>query len=232
MRVLLVEDDDELREGLAENLRLNGIEVAEAYSGRSFRDALRAEPIDVAIIDVNLPDTSGFELVRELAAGGLRPGVIILTARTSPQDRRAGYAGGADLYMTKPVDGEELLLAVRNLARRVRHAQTQASASHSGERAWRLDMARKLLVSPEGASLALSGREVLLLEQFVKAEGAPVSRAALAETMGYGIPGPENRGLDAALRRLREKAAARNIELPLLVIHSIGIRFASPFRLA
>ena len=227
-----MEDDDELREGLAENLRLNGIEVAEADSGSSFRHALRSGPIDVAIIDVNLPDASGFELVRELAGGALRPGVIVLTARTSPQDRREGYAGGADLYMTKPVDGEELLLAVRNLARRVRHSHAQVSRADGGQPSWRLDVARKLLVSPDGVSLALSGREVLLLEQFVKAEGTPVSRVALAEIMGYGSPGPENRGLDAALRRLREKAAAQHIELPLLVIHSIGIRFAAPFRLA
>jgi DNA-binding response OmpR family regulator len=231
-RVLLVEDDHELREALAENLRLNGIDVTEADSGGSFRKALHAGPIDVAIIDVHLPDATGFELTRELADHESRPGVIILTARTGRQDRRQGYAEGADLYMTKPVDGEELLFAVRNLARRVRHAETSAAPRETAERAWKLDMVRNRLVSPDDTFITLTGREVLLLEQFVMANGEPVSRAALAAVMGYGDPGPENRGLDAALRRLREKASARNIDLPLLVIHSVGIRFVSPFRLA
>lgn len=231
-RVLLVEDDHELREGLAENLRLNGIDVTEADSGGSFRKALRSDPIDVAIIDVNLPDVSGFELARELAGDESRPGVIILTARAGRQDRRQGYAEGADLYMTKPVDGEELLLAVRNLARRVRHAKATAVPREPAERVWKLDMVRKRLVSPDDAYIVLSGREILLLEQFVRANGEPVSRVALAEIMGYGDPGPENRGLDAALRRLREKATARGIDLPLLVIHSVGLRFVSPLRLA
>ena len=228
VRVLLVEDDHELREALAEHLRLHGIEVAEADSARAFSDALRAAPVDVAIIDVNLPDASGYELTRGLAQGEMRPGVIILTARVGRDDRRQGYAEGADLYMTKPVDGEELLLAVRNLARRVREAR--AAQSGVERAAWTLDVARKLLVSPAGVSIVLSGREVLLLEQFIKAQGEPASRASLAEIMGYGMPGPENRGLDAALRRLREKATAQSLELPLLVIHSIGIRFAAPFR--
>nr|WP_298720545.1 response regulator transcription factor [uncultured Steroidobacter sp.] len=232
VRVALVEDDHELREALAENLRLNGIEVAQADSARTFFEALRASPIDVAIIDVNLPDASGFELARGLARGEARPGVIILTARVGHHDRRQGYAEGADLYMTKPVDSEELLLAVRNLARRVRDARGTPAQSGADHSAWTLDVARKLLLSPRGVSIVLSGREVLLLEQFIKAAGEPVSRASLAAIMGYGMPGPENRGLDAALRRLRDKAAAQGLELPLLIIHSIGIRFVAPFRLS
>ncbi|MGV6871975.1 response regulator transcription factor [Pseudochelatococcus sp. B33] len=232
MHVILVEDDHELRVGLAENLRLNGVDVTETDSGMGFRDAFRTGFVDVAIIDVNLPDINGFELARELSEHDHQPGIIMLTARTGRQDRRQGYAEGADLYMTKPVDSEELLLAVRNLARRVRHAQANAGTARPDQPAWILDMARKLLHSPDGTVIVLSGREVMLLEQFAKARGEPLSRASIAATMGYGNPGPENRGLDAALRRLREKAAERHIELPLLVIHSIGIRFASPLRLA
>lgn len=232
MRVLLVEDDRELREGLAENLRLNGVSVTEADSGVSFRNAMRSGTIDVAIIDVNLPDVSGFELARELARDERPPGIIMLTARTGHRDRRQGYSEGADLYMTKPVDGEELLLAVRNLARRVRRSQGIAGSDEPDQPGWKLDVARRMLISPDNAVILLSGREVMLLEQFVEAKGAPLSRSSISETMGYGSPGPTNRGLDAAIHRLREKAAERNAELPLLVIHSIGIRFAAPLRLA
>ncbi|WP_142850368.1 response regulator transcription factor [Telmatospirillum sp. J64-1] len=229
--VVLVEDDEELREGLAENLRLHGLDVIEAECGSVFREAVKTSLIDVAIIDVNLPDANGFELARELAISTIRPGIILLTARTGSRDRRQGYADGADLYMTKPVDTEELLLAIWNLTRRVRDCQA-SRAYDGGEARWQLNMPRKLLVAPNDLVITLSGRETLLLEQFVKAQGQLIPRTKLSVMMGYGVPGPENRGLDAALHRLRDKAAKRNLDLPLLVVHAVGLRFAAPLCLA
>lgn len=225
-RILLVEDDTELREALAENLRLNGMSVVEAASGLAFHQALPGHRFDVVILDVNLPDTNGFQLARIVHAIPRRPGIILLTARTGQHDRIQGYTEGADLYMTKPVDGRELFLAVRNLATRVQHGRGQITSA-----AWQLDVVGKRLVTPEGTALALTSREVLLLEQFVLAEGKPVPHSTLTAIMGYGSPGPESRGLDAALRRLHEKAHAQDLRLPLQVIHAIGIRFTAPLAL-
>lgn len=221
--VCIVEDDRELREGLAEYMGLNGLPVAEADSGLSFRRVLQEYSVDVAIIDINLPDISGFHLARELSGRTGKPGIILLTARSGQQDRIRGYGEGADLYMTKPVDGQELLLAVRNLAARVR-----GRAGGAEQAAWRLDVAGMRLVAPTGGAVVLSPREVLLLEQFVPAAGQPVSRRSLDAVMGYGEPGSKSRGLDQALARLHEKARRQNVRLPLQVIHAIGIRFAAP----
>lgn len=226
--VILVEDDADLREALTENLRLNGINVLEVETGAAFRAALRERQVDAAIIDVNLPDASGFDLARELQGAADRPGIVLLTARSGRQDRLAGYAGGADLYMTKPVDNEELVLAVRNLARRVADARRAPREAQASAAAWQLDLARKLLVAPDGTVLVLSGREVTLLELLQKAEGGPLSRAYIGTVMGYGAPGPEHRGLDAAIRRLRRKAERRKLDLPLLAVQSLGIRFVAP----
>ncbi len=229
IHVVLVEDDHDLRQGLAEYLRLSGISVTDLSSAISFYKALRTDVFDIAILDVNLPDASGFELARDLSAER-RPGIIMLTARTGRDDRIRGYAEGADLYLTKPVDGEELLLAVRNLARRVHTAAvTKAERINARQPAvWQIETQRRLLVAPGGVSLQLSGRELLLLEYLAQAEGATVARAGLAKHLGYGEMDVESRSLDAVLRRLRQKAQDCSIELPLLVIHAVGIRFSAP----
>lgn len=228
VRIILVEDDTELRQGLAEYLRLNRLQVTEAASGLAFYKSLRSQAFDIAILDVNLPDTTGYELAKDISSEH-HMGIIMLTARTRREDRVRGYSDGADLYLTKPVDGEELLLAVRNLARRVREggsAQPQTAA------AWKLDPQHQRLSAPNGNVVALSGREVMLLEQFVKMPGATIPRQTLSELLGYGIPSAENRALDAALRRLRHKANECGITLPLSVVHAVGIRFTAPLSLA
>jgi DNA-binding response OmpR family regulator len=224
-RVLLVEDDVELREGLAENLRLNGLVVHEAATGFEFHNALAVTGVDVAIIDINLPDASGFELARTLGEESDRPGIIILTARAGLQDRLRGYGEGADLYMTKPVDNDELVLAVRNLARRIIQFRAQRPRPDAGQSVWKLDVACKVLISPDNKIINLTGKEIMLLEMFEKAADRPLSRSLLASVMGYGAPGPEHRGLDAAMQRLKEKASKAKTELPFLVVRSVGIRF-------
>ncbi|GGC69928.1 response regulator transcription factor [Chelatococcus reniformis] len=230
LRVILVEDDLDLRQGVADYLRLSGIIVADVGSGLAFYRALRSERFDIAILDVNLPDTSGFELARDLASEG-RMGVILLTARTGRDDRVRGYAEGTDLYLTKPVDGEELLLAVRNLARRVHDRRAASGAASVGPAfagAWRLDVVRQRLLPPGGDPIHLSGRELLLLEYLIQANATTVSRAELGKHLGYADVGAESRSLDAVLRRLRQKASERGIEMPLRTVHAVGIRFSAP----
>lgn len=236
IHVLLVEDDNDLRAGLADYLRLSGLKVAEASSGIAFYKALRADRFDVAIIDINLPDTSGFELARD-AADEANMGVVILTARAGRDDRVRGYGEGADLYLTKPVDGEELVLAVLNLARRARAMGSPRSSldhpasSLRSDSAWRLDAMRQALLHPNGARLALSGREMILVETLARAEGATVSRKELAQGLGYAEANSESRSLDAVVRRLRQKAQDAGVELPLKAVHAVGFRFAAQLTL-
>lgn len=234
VRALLVEDDEDLRQGLADYLRLSGIDVTEAGSGVAFYRALRSAAFDVAILDVNLPDVSGFELAKDLAqdlSKDLAParniGVIMLTARAGRDDRMRGYAEGADVYLTKPVDSEELLHLTRNLAQRVRAAR---SPDTSGEPAvatdmWLLDSVQQQLTPPLGSVISLSGRELMLLERMAAADGATVPRQALADHLGYGAATAESRSLDAVLRRLRQKAGDCGVDLPLRAVHAVGLRF-------
>ena len=223
--VLLVEDDDELREALAENLRLNGMSVREADCGAAFYEARRTAVFAIAIVDVNLPDANGFDLAASMANDPHRPGIIMLTARTGQEDRIRGYAEGADVYMTKPVAGAEMLLAVRNLVRRI---DMQQDASQGEQHGWRLEASMQRLIAPDRRVIDLSGREILLIEQFIGLDGKAVSRQILSAALGYGTPGPDNRALDAVLRRLRQKFDEVGLPQPLISVNNLGIRFNAP----
>lgn len=241
IRVILVEDDADLRQSIADYLRLQAIDVTDVATGIAFYTALMAGEFDIAILDVNLPDVSGFELARAVSTQK-RMGIIMLTARTNREDRLHGYKHGADLYLTKPADSEELVLAIANLARRIRPqaslieleeatgkpASPEAATEQS---AWILDQQRGRLISPQGVQILLSGRETMLVELLARATGATVSRQALDALLGNSSSDPESRRLDAALRRLRMKARAAGADLPLHAVHAVGMRFIGTLHL-
>ncbi len=229
-RILLVEDDNDLREGLADYLRLSGLQVTEANCGMAFHRAVRSEHFDVAILDVNLPDISGFELAASIARDREHMGIIMLTARARHSDRIRGYTEGADLYLTKPVVAEELLLAVRNLVRRI--GPSDPSPARPAKLSWKLNLRMRRLSASDGSSIDLTGREVLLVEQFAGLEGKPIPRHVLSDALRYGAANAESRGLDAALRRFRQKIIEAGLEPPLVSIQNIGIRFTDPLELA
>ncbi len=228
--VLLVEDDKDLRQSLADYLRLSDMLVTEAASGIEFYRALKLGRYDIAVLDVNLPDANGFDLAADIA-GGHDTGVIILTARTGRDDRVRGYGEGADIYLTKPVDSEELALAIGNLARRTRHSLAAAtsrrdtSVSAGKDIPWQLDRRRKTLDVPGVATVKLSARETVLLEHLARHAGTTVSRSEIAGLFGDTEPDPESRRLDAAVGRLRAKLKAEGLDLPLQVVHAVGLRF-------
>ncbi|KAA3499384.1 DNA-binding response regulator [Rhizobium rhizogenes] len=225
IRVILVEDDFDLRQGLTDFLRLNALAVTAVANGAEFDRAFATENFDIAILDLNLPDISGFEIARYITEN-TNLGIIILTARTLRDDKLRGYAEGANLYLTKPVDGDELVLAIKNLADRI--VQTGETSKPPVEPAtgWRFDSAARRLVSPQGIAIRLSGREAKLVSRLAEEGGRIVSRAELVRAMGYGEMTPETRSLDAVLRRLRVKAREAGLELPVHVIHAAGFQFS------
>lgn len=229
-RVILIEDDADFRNGLAEFLRLKDVNVTEVASGADCYSALRGNRFDVAIVDINLPDISGFKLARTLS-GERRMGVIILTARGARMDRIKGYKGGADLFLTKPVDGDELVLAVRNLARRIAESRPPAASgirvAPSASDPWKLLLRRRCLVAPDGSVLQLSGREMIIMEHLSRKDGETAERDELISLLKYDTLGPESRSLDALLRRLRRKAEGCGLDLPLVTVRGLGVRFTS-----
>jgi DNA-binding response OmpR family regulator len=229
-RLILVEDDHDLRQGLVEYLELRGFDVAEASSGEEFQRAIDQSHYDVAILDVNLPDVSGFDLARQLAATGSTTGIIMLTARHAREDRLHGYDRGADLYFTKPVDSEELALAAANLARRLRNGKSASAPSPDPVRpppapaAWTLDRTLRTLKAPDGPMLQLSGRESMLLEFLAQRKDVLVPRSDVLEVYADAAPDPTSRRFDVAFARLRLKATEAGTVLPVQVVRGSGLR--------
>lgn len=225
IRVILLEDDIDLRVGLTDFLRLNSFAVTAVGSGKEFDLAFSTEIFDVAIIDVNLPDSSGFDIAKRTKSTS-NVGIVMLTARTLRDDKLRGYAEGANLYLTKPVDGEEIVLAIKNLADRLRATASAPAKAIRSSGNWSIDRIGKRLSSPQGAAFKLSTREVALILKLIEQSGRIVPRADLGVAMGYATIS-DTRSIDAVLQRLRIKARDAGTELPIQVIHGSGFQLSA-----
>ena len=124
--ILLVEDDQDLRETIIESLAIHGLPVTGVGTGLEFYQTLNLQTFAVAIVDLGLPDLNGYDLVAYLRENSTLK-IIILTARTALADRVKGYSTGADLYLVKPVDIEELAAAIFSIVGRTAPSQTTTS---------------------------------------------------------------------------------------------------------
>jgi DNA-binding response OmpR family regulator len=229
--VILVEDDPDLREAIADYLRLADFAVTSVESGMAFYREMAVAEFDLAVIDLNLPDTDGTQIANFLSQR-TSMGIIIVTGRGTPADRLRGFEVGADLYFVKPVDCEELVAAARNLHRRVQGDRgTRADGPMATGDQWTFDQQTWRLVAPNGRVVALTGKESQLLDCLVRQPGVAVSRQVLAAELGYDDLGPESRGLDASLRRLRQKTLVETgVALPVQTMKAVGLVFAAPVK--
>ena len=216
--IVLLEDEIELREEVAAFLQKRGWRVTQAGSVAEFSQCLAQA--DFAIIDVMLPDGSGFEAATQLRQQRPGCGIIMLTARSATTDKLQGFYGGADHYMVKPVKLLELAAVIDALSRRV--------VSN-----WRLLEQARQLVAPQGAILVLSALEMSLCQLFAKQPGQTVTRRQIAEAFGHDWLDFDQRRLDTLVSRLRQRwRASADFELPLKTEHREGYSFASLITLA
>lgn len=225
-RVIFVEDDDRLRKNIVELLRLEGFDVAGTATALEFFQELSLHRYDVAIVDLGLPDKSGYEIVKSLRES-TKLGIIILTARDGMNDKLKGYECGADSYFVKPVDCRELAAAIRSLMSRLERDVTDAPKEEA-ETKWDLDKQTRTLVSPANVQIKLTAKEWAFIEALKAKEGEPVSRETLLTTLGYNADGPYgSRALDVMVVRLRKKIKEETgLESPILTVYSFGYSFA------
>ncbi|MGN0858944.1 MAG: response regulator [Stenotrophomonas sp.] len=206
-RLLVVDDDHDIRTLLAEQLGRAGYRVATAADGAQMRQVLQREPIDLVVLDLNLPREDGLTLCRDLRARSTTP-VIMLTARAEPIDRVLGLEMGADDYLAKPFEPRELLARIRNVLRR-----TQALPANleplplrkARLEGWLFDLEHRHLIDPAGRVLVLSGAEYRLLQVFVSHPHKVLSREQLV-MLSSGKPfDAQERAIDLQVSRLRAK---------------------------
>jgi two-component system OmpR family response regulator len=206
-RILIVDDDEDIRKLLEEYLRKNGFDAHAVADGPAMREALAAKPASLVVLDLMLPGEDGLSLCRQLRARSQVP-VLMLTAKGDPVDRIIGLEMGADDYLAKPFDPRELVARIRSILRRAKAlpADTEInvpeSFSFSG---WRLDTRERNLRAPDGVVVPLSGAEYRLLLIFLQNANAVVSRDQLANfTFGHDAD-PLDRTIDMQVSRLRER---------------------------
>jgi two-component system response regulator QseB len=200
VRVLIVEDDELLGAGIRDAFERAQCAVECVADGRSALAALDGAEFDLAVLDLGLPGLDGLEVLRRVRAKGRTVPVLVLSARDAPPQRILGLDAGADDYMVKPFDVDELLARARALYRRRRGAAVNA-IEHGP---LRLDPA-SLSVTCDGRAVALQRREFMLLHKLLQNAGQVLSRAQLEESVyGWG-DGVESNSLDVHVHRLRRK---------------------------
>lgn len=213
-RIVVVDDESDLRALLSDYLGMQGFSVGEAEDARGLDARLAEEPADVIVLDINMPGENGLEALARLRAGGLRSGVILLTAAGTLADRLAGLGDGADDYVVKPFEPRELLARIRAVLRRLdaggldeAAAAPPAIAPRPPVRMGRctFDTAARCLRDVAGEEITLTAMEYDLLEVFARHPRQTLSRSRLAE-LAHGRPlAPGDRSIDIRITRLRAK---------------------------
>ena len=226
-RLLFVEDDDNIRLALRLALEDEGYEVIEAPDGSSGVRLFNETAPDLVLLDLRLPDISGFDVCRQLRAHSLTP-IIIVTAQTDTHDLVAGLEAGADDYVTKPVVTKELAARIRAALRRVQlHEVTNPTSPAARlDRVADLEIRRDLgIVLKSNRELPLTRTEYRLLCEFADHAGQVLSRDQLLERVwGYEYLG-DSRLVDAHVRRLRVKIEDQPDDPKIIVtVRGLGYR--------
>lgn len=219
LNIVVVEDHDMLREVTVEALQSSGhwvvgIESAEALAEISSR------PIDLMVIDLNLPGEDGISLAQRIRMTQPQIGIIMLTARNRPSDKTIGYHSGADIYLTKPTSPEELNAAVSALMRRLHNTVGHLPSL-------KLDINTHTL-DGLGKKVTMSAKEVALLSAFARAHEHRLENWQLIELLGKSPESYRKANLEVQIVRLRKKLAlASGSENNICAIRGVGYQLSA-----
>ena len=206
--IVVVDDDREVRETVAEYLRRNGFAVTEADGGGQLREVMSSRPIDLALLDINMPGDDGLTLAREIRSSG-EAGIIMLTANNDDLDKIVGLEVGADDYVTKPFNPRELLARVKAVLRRARSGAGERPTGTLGREVQmgkcRLNLDERKLFEADGGEVALTAMEFDLLRTFAENPRRVLSRDQLLDLAHSKEMEPFDRSIDTRITRIRRK---------------------------
>jgi len=200
--VLVVDDDAELSAMVAELLQREGWTVHTVLTGGDGERALASHRPDAVLLDVMLPDASGYDLCRRWRAANPGLGIVMFTARGDPMDRVLGLEIGADDYLAKPFEPRELVARVRALLRRQAPGRTDSAMLRF--EGLSIDLLKREVLA-ETRAVTLTSVEYKLLIALANSLGKPLSREALSEAVQAGSYKPQDRTVDVQVARLRRK---------------------------
>lgn len=197
LKILVIEDHDTLREVVLETLANQGHQVTGADSAEAVESLTATDDYDVVVLDLQLPGEDGLSVARRLRQTRPAIGIIMMTARGLTRDKIAGYTNGADLYLTKPVQLEELCAATLAVGRRVRSQEPAGVAV--------LNRQRMVLTDTSGKEIALSPQESRMLSALILAPGKRLENWQLIELLGKSLEAYTKAALEIHVVRLRKK---------------------------
>jgi two-component system response regulator MprA len=226
-RVLVADDDRAIRESLARALELEGYDVATVVDGVEALTRVRRDPFDALVVDVMMPGVDGLAVCRLLRAEGDRTPVLMLTARVETPDRVAGLDAGADDYLAKPFELDELLARLRALLRRAAPVAGERAAGALQVDALRVDPAARRAWWAD-SELALSKTEFDLLELMVRNEGIVLDHSTVYQRIwGYDF-GADSKNLAVYVGYLRRKLAAAGAPPLIHTVRGVGYAVRRP----
>lgn len=222
-RILVVEDDRDLREATVSYLQLEGLSAMGAGTLKAAENLLGLETFNLLVMDLGLPDGDAQAWLRQ-RSDLLDKGIIITTARGGRADRIAGLQAGADVYLVKPVDLDELVCTANNLLRRLRGSAPEQ---------WALDTLNWRLLPPHEAPIKLTHSELLLLSATAAQPGEVVTRDQLVRLLGEDPIYYDWRRLEILIRRMRNKVRdGVGYDMPFETIRGQGYAFTAPIKLS
>ncbi len=221
MRVLVIEDDPTLRDSLVEQLDSAGFATEQAADGREGLYFAQEYPVDLAIIDLGLPEVSGLDIIRQVREDGKTYPILILTARDRWQDKVDGLSAGADDYVVKPFHFEEVSARVNALLRR--SGGWASSVLTAGP--VRLDMERQD-VQVDGSAIDLTSFEYKIMEYLMVRAGQVISKSELTDRLYDQDFERDSNVIEVFIGRLRKKLDPDNTLKPIETLRGRGYRFA------
>ena len=221
--ILVVEDDPALRTLTARTLQENGYSVRPAAAAPEMWQALADASFDLVLLDVMLPGTSGLDLCRSLRRESPVP-IIFMSARGTEMDRVVGLEMGADDYIPKPFGSRELVARVRAVLRRSNGERDLAEREKGILRfnGWTVNLPRRELTSPTGATVDLTGAEFDLLTALLDHPGRVIARERLIELSRTRMGDSSDRSVDVLVSRLRRKLSDAGGQAPITTVRGIG----------
>jgi DNA-binding response OmpR family regulator len=218
-RILIVEDEDDFRDGLVELLNLEGFDAYGVGSIHEYLEWNKKNQYDILILDRNLPDGDGLDILRKYHKQSDKDS-IILSCEGQSHDRILGMNVDADYYLVKPFPSDELLAILHRIERK--HFVVQSSDSET----WLLNLVRWELKTPNSLEIELTRSEFALLHCFVNKSGQVIAREDIVKGLGFNPEVYDNRRLEVMLRRLRKKIEDIGVvKFPLQTVYGVGLVF-------
>ena len=227
-RILLVEDEAHLRDVIRLNLDLEGYDVTSVNNGKSALEEVEGKRFDLVLLDIMLPEIDGFKVCESIRLRNMKVPILIISAKGGSQDKIQGLKLGADDYLAKPFNLEELLLRVKNLLKRADPigASSQVEQYEFGNNV--VDFSSYQIMTSKGLKKLLSKREIMLLRLLIDRRNSVVSREQILESVwGYDVY-PSTRTIDNYILAFR-KYFEENPKSPkyFISIRGIGYKFSN-----